>query len=242
MNPTPPLPLELSGLDGAPFEELRPHLESLAASPEHQALEQVLTALLLDRCLRQLRRGARSEIAEECLQLSRFLESPAGEALRVARPELHGSWGAFADLLAEAAGRSAPDAVDSILRNHKGRGQQVLEILAEQETPLRRSVLRERLGGFSESQLSHLLRDLEECELIVRYRPEGSKEVLVELGALGRERIVPAKTTMGRRAADRGAAFVEAERASDDDDRLRPFADDPSAGSPRGLFLVRPAA
>lgn len=242
MPATTPLPLELSGLDGAHFDELRPHLERLASEPEHHDLEQVLSALLLDRCLRLLRRGARREIAEEALALSRFLESPPGETLRAVRPELHGSWASFADLLAEAAGRSAPDAIDSILRNHKGRGQQVLELLAEEASPVRRSRLRERLGEISESQLSHLLRDLEECELIVRHRPEGSKEVFVELGAFGRERVAARPAVAERPKVDHGAAFVEAERARDDDDRLRLFADDPSAGSPRGLFLVPRAA
>jgi len=46
--------------------------------------------------------------------------------------------------------------------------------------------MRRRLG-LAESHLSHLLRDLEEASLVVRYRPQGGKEVVVVLGPAGKE-------------------------------------------------------
>jgi DNA-binding MarR family transcriptional regulator len=76
--------------------------------------------------------------------------------------------------------------VDSILLSTKGHGQSLLEELAREGRPLPRAEIRKRLR-LGESHLSHLLRDLTEANLVVRHRPEGSKEVLVELGPVGRE-------------------------------------------------------
>lgn len=79
-------------------------------------------------------------------------------------------------------------------RSHKGRWRRVLELLAAAGGTMRRAVLKERLDALSESHLSHLLRDLEEAEMIVRRRPERSREVLVELRSAGRE-IVAARVS-----------------------------------------------
>ncbi|MGH9349634.1 MAG: helix-turn-helix transcriptional regulator [Vicinamibacterales bacterium] len=112
------------------------------------------------------------------------MASPAGEEVRRRGPELYAEWKALGALLAEAARRSDRPAADSILLSDSGRGRTVLELLAEREGAVPRSVIRERLG-LSESHLSHLLRDLEEADLIERI-PAG-REVRVALGRVGRE-------------------------------------------------------
>jgi DNA-binding MarR family transcriptional regulator len=187
------LPPELAGFDDASFAEILPYLKTLSREPEREKMAGVLSALLLDRTLHLLRRGSRRELADECWHLSEFLESKAGEELLKARPDVHGGWGAFADLTSEAAQRCDRAAVDSILLSHRGRGGKLLELLARQpDKPVRRAEIRAALqeaegSEVSDPLISHLLRDLEEADLIFRYRPEGSKEVLVELGPIGRE-------------------------------------------------------
>ncbi len=182
------LALELSALEEHRAKDLRPYFEALSGDPGDQPLAEMLGALLLDRILHLLRRGSRLDLVDESVELASFLESEAGERLRDARPELHASWCAFEDLLAEAADRSDRDAVDSILLSHRGRGHKVLEVLAERAEPVRRAEIWQALGEeVSDSLVSHLLRDLEEADLIVRFRPPKSKEVLVELGPVGRD-------------------------------------------------------
>jgi len=180
--------LDVSALAEPGARDLRPYLEALAADPANEALADMLGALLGHRTIYLLRRGSRIELVDESIELADFLESEAGEGLRDALPELHASWSALEDLLAKAADRSDRDAVDSILLSHRGRGQTVLQLLAEQGRPVRRAEIRLALGeDVSDSLVSHLLRDLEEADLIVRFRPRGSKEVLVELGPVGRD-------------------------------------------------------
>lgn len=182
------LALELSALEEHRAKDLRPYFEALSEAPDDEALAEMLGALLLDRILHLLRRGSRLDLVDESVEIAGFVESEAGERLREARPELHASWCAFEELLAEAADRSDRDAVDSILLSHRGRGQKVLEVLAERTEPVRRAEIRQALGEeVSDSLVSHLLRDLEEADLVVRFRPRGSKEVLVELGPVGRD-------------------------------------------------------
>ena len=184
MNTKAIIPQDLTGLGDADFEtEIRPLLEILAADPQPRPARRV-RAVLLDRTLTRLRAASRSEIADEAYALHRFLDSEAGETLARTGPELFGGLSAIARLLSAAADRADPAAVESILRNHKGRGQQVLEVLAGRGEPIPRAVLRRRLG-MSESHLSHVLRELEEADLVVRY-PSG-KEVMVDLAATGRE-------------------------------------------------------
>lgn len=176
---------DLSGLTGALPEEVYPLLERAAGEQEAAVLDS-LTALLLDRALRLLRQGSRQEIFEESKALNRVLAGPESATLEEKMPGIHGGWMALGELLSEASRRSDRAAVDSILLSTKGHGQSLLEELAREGRPLPRAEIRKRLR-LGESHLSHLLRDLAEADLVVRYRPEGSKEVLVELGPVGRE-------------------------------------------------------
>jgi DNA-binding MarR family transcriptional regulator len=181
---TSPIPLDLSGLREAPPAELAPLLEKVAAKPEERALS-ALTALLMNRVLRLLRQGSREELHEEALMLNRALAVKAGAHLRKTLPEAFGVWTALGELLSGAARSTSRAAVPAILRS-SGRSQEILELLASESGPVPRSEIKRRLK-LAESQLSHLLGDLEEADLVLRYRPDKSKEVLVELGAVGRE-------------------------------------------------------
>lgn len=180
----PPIPLDLSGHRGLPPAEIAPLLEKVGATPENLALS-ALTALLMNRALRLLRQGSRQEILDESLMLNRFLATPAGDRLKKDRPEVFGGWTALGELLSGAARSVSRTAVPSILSGTRGRD--ILELLASEGRPLSRAEIKRRLDFKSESHLSHLLRDLEEADLVVRYRPEGRKDVVVELGPVGRE-------------------------------------------------------
>lgn len=179
-----PIPLDLSGHREAPPEDVVPLLEKVAKEPEERALS-ALTSLLRNRTLRLLRQGSREETLGEALMLNRFLATEAGERLRQVRPEVFGGCSALGELLSGAARSTGRAAVPAILSGTRGR--EILELLASEQRPLSRSEVKRRLEFTSESHLSHLLRDLEEADLVVRYRPEGGKEVVVELGQAGRE-------------------------------------------------------
>ena len=183
--PDDPPFLDFTVLKGAPPAALREALERAGDALTPESLD-AITGLLLDRCLDLLRRGSRQDILEESLVVNRFLAGSAGRALKQGQPEIFGNWAAVGDLLSEAARRTDAAAVDSILLSSKGRGRSILELLAGAGRSVARSQIKHRLG-LAESQLSHLLRDLEEADLILRYRPEGSREVLVELGPAGRQ-------------------------------------------------------
>ena len=177
--------MDLTGLIGAPMSRLAPVLEEgIREQRPAEALGR-MGALLVERTLHLLRRASRAEILEECLELGKLLIGPAGTALREAHPEIYGAWFGLSRLLAEAARRSDRAAVDSILRSYKGQAQSVLEALAERGGPMPRSEVRARLG-VSESYLSHILRDLDEADLIVRRREEG-RDIVLDLGPVGRE-------------------------------------------------------
>ena len=183
------LPADLTGLQKAPFKEIRPLLNALATEPDDRSATR-LRGVLLDRVLYFLRRASRDEIEDEALALHTFLDTSPGSGLAKALPEAFGGFRAIGRLLTLASRRSDRAAVDSILRSHKGRPRPLLEILAEYGGPMARQELKERLDQqieTSESHLSHLLRELEEAELVERFRPESGRQVMVELGRIGRE-------------------------------------------------------
>ena len=173
-----------SNLDDAPANEIAPLVERAATEADSDLTG--LTDLLLDRALRLLREGSREEILDEALAVSGGVSGEAGVALRQRSPETFGTWEALDDLLAEAARRSDRMAVPSLLRSTQGHGLAILELLAGEGRAVPRAEIRRRLN-LAEAQLSHLLRDLEEADLIARYRPQGSREVVVDLARTGRE-------------------------------------------------------
>ena len=187
--------LDLSGYRDASAHEIAALLERLGDEPQEQALSAV-TALLMNRTLRLLRQGSRQEILDETLMLSRFLALPAGKRLEERHGRTFSGWTALGELLAGAARSTSRAAVPSILKSTQGRGQEILEMLAGESGPVPRSTIKKRLG-LAEAQLSHLLRDLEAADLIIRYRPQGGKVVLVELGPMGREVASPPVVAKG---------------------------------------------
>ncbi len=182
----PAVSLNLSGLAFAPMDQIATLLESLGPQPTPKEAR-AFTALLSDRTLDLVRRAPRDEIAAASHALNRFLTGASGLALKDKTPGLHGQWRGFAELLSNAAEKRNRAAADAILLSSGKRGRQVLEILAESPDPVPRRTIRSRLGEFDESHLSHVLRELEEADLIIRSQPDGSKEVMVELGPTGRE-------------------------------------------------------
>lgn len=184
MNPTLS-PASFTDLDDAPPTQIAPLIERAAQEGDAKTLKS-LTALLLDRALRILREGSRQEILDEALAVSRGISGTVGSTLRERQPETFGAWAALNALLTEAARRSDRAAVPSLLRGTQGHGLAILELLAAENRAVPRAEIRRRLD-LGEAHLSHLLRDLEEADLIIRYRPEGGKEVQVELGPVGRE-------------------------------------------------------
>jgi DNA-binding Lrp family transcriptional regulator len=181
--PAPLKPSAFADLSDAPPAEISPLVEQAAFEAEPATLKRA-TALILVRALRLLREGSREEILDEALAVSRGISGDAGRSLREKNPETFGAWSMLDGILEEAARRSDRAAVPSLLRGTHGPA--VLELLAGEARPLPRAVIRKRLD-LGEAHLSHLLRDLEEADLILRYRPKGSKEVFVELGPAGRE-------------------------------------------------------
>jgi DNA-binding MarR family transcriptional regulator len=181
--PSPLPPSSFADLGDALPGEISPLIERAALEAEPPTLKRA-TSLMLIRVIRMLREGSRPEILEEALAVSRGISGEAGRALREKSPETFGAWSALDGILEEAARRSDRAAVPSLLRGTLGPA--VLELLAGEARALPRAVIRKRLD-LGEAHLSHLLRDLEEADLILRYRPKGSKEVFVELGPAGRE-------------------------------------------------------
>jgi Mn-dependent DtxR family transcriptional regulator len=171
-------PIDLTGFVNSPMADLVPVVEEAA---KHQAALQELDrrgALFFDRTLWLLRQGSRTQILDECVDLDRFLTSKAGKWVQATYPELFGTWAALSDLLGEAARRSDRAAVDSILASLKGYGRTILEMLAERGAPVPRNEILKRLD-VSESHLSHILRDMDEADLIIRYRDQG-KQIVIE--------------------------------------------------------------
>jgi DNA-binding MarR family transcriptional regulator len=179
------IPFDLSNLPCVPSAEFAAILNHDLADEPDEALAR-LTAVVTDRVIRQVRLGSSRECLEEALALHGFLETAHGEKLKAHKPRFFHAWQALAAVLSVAGRRSDRTAIDAILKSHATHGRKLLEFLATQAESVRRADVVEFLD-ISESQVSHLLRDLEEAELVLRYRPEGVKEVLVELGPAGRE-------------------------------------------------------
>lgn len=178
----PPQPL--SAYINASFVELRPVLEQTTPGARDRPMAEAVGGLILHRALKLLRDSSRDDILAEGIALDGFLASPAGDQFKTAHADLYFAWQGLSALLGEAARRSDRAAIESILRSHEGHGRAVLELLAERAEPVRRAEVRERLQ-LSESHMSHVLRDLEEADLI-RRRAAG-REVALALGPVGRE-------------------------------------------------------
>ncbi len=175
--------LDLTGLQEVPFAEVRGDFEALVADPRRERVD-ALDGLLIGRALWLLKVGTRAQALDEALQLARLLSSKVGEVLRGLDPVIHGAWHGYCELLTEGARRSDPVFTDTLLRGTSGHGEKILSILVAADGPVQRALLRKRVG-ISDSNFSHLLRTLEEGDLILRRRV--GRTVEIELGPEGRE-------------------------------------------------------
>jgi DNA-binding MarR family transcriptional regulator len=191
--------MDLSNLRDVPAGEVAPLLERATEASEEEAVP-VLTALLRNRLLRLLRQGSRQEILDEAMMINRFLAVEPGARMRQRQPEAYGRWSSLGELLSVAARSTGRAAIPALLLGTQGHGTAILKLLAAEDNKLPRAEIRRRLD-LGEAHLSHLLRDLEEADLIVRYRPEKSKEVFVELGSAGREVVSQPSATSNPAAA-----------------------------------------
>jgi DNA-binding MarR family transcriptional regulator len=242
-NHSAPLPLDLSGFRDAPPATVAPFVERVAQEPEEKALG-ALTALLMNRLLRLLRQGSRQEILDESLMLNRVLAMEAGAHLRQSRPEVFGGWSALGELLSGAARSTGRAAVPSILSGTRGR--EILELLAGEGQAVARSEIKRRLELTSESHLSHLLRDLEEADLVVRYKPARGKEVLVELGPVGRQIVDQSVLPLWLKEFERIASEAAREASTDLEaviqDLQKAGAPSRSAAERLAALALRPSA
>lgn len=179
------IPTDLSSYADASMAELRPLLEGWASEPD-AAAERRLRSLVIHRCLHQVRSAPRSDLNQEAGVLHGVLEGEHGDTLKERLPEAYGGLFYLAKLLSEAARRSDPDAIDSVVRSHPTYGLPLLENLAASSQPVPRQELRERLS-ISESQLSHLLHDFEEANLVVRLKTPGTRGVSVKITREGQD-------------------------------------------------------
>lgn len=229
-------PSDLTGHLDVPPAEVAPLLE-LASQEMAEQPFRALTLLLLNRTLNLLREGSRQELLAEAMMVNRFLEIEAGRRLRERRPEVFGKWSALGAMLSGASRASNRAAVPSILKG--GRGQEVLDLLAARGGAAPRAEIRRQLD-LGEAHLSHLLADLEEARLILRYRPQGSKEVLVELGPVGRERMAGAIRNATARPAEpeevKTVEIPESVRSFLGPDRVAHILQRQGSGRPVALF------
>lgn len=146
-----------------------------------------LGGFLLHRTLHLVRSASRSEIEAEQLALARFLQTEAVRTLRSERADIVGGWEALAELLSESARRSDRAAWTAILSDDNGLGLRLLEFLAMRSQPVPRKAILPYLR-VSETHLSHLLRALDEADLIMRHRGKAN-QVEVELTNVGQEAV-----------------------------------------------------
>lgn len=160
-------------------------LSAVAQPPIQKEVVGLANDVLVDRSIRLLRTGSRQQLAAEASALYGFLESTEAAQLRATAPVVAAQWQILAELVAAAARKSDEHALEAVFAGLEGLGERLVELLVASGGSSSRARLRERLG-LSESHLSHLLRDLEEADVIVRYRPNGGKEVYVALGPAGK--------------------------------------------------------
>lgn len=151
-------------------------------------LREQVTSILRGRALRVTSKGTRRELSDETNVWQYALESEEGKQLRAQQPELFGCWQGIVSLLHDAARRDGTASIEIVLRSHAKHAKPLLKLLAERHSPVPRKELREKLN-IEESQMSHLLADMEEASLVRRVRLKGMKEVAIELDWAGREAI-----------------------------------------------------
>jgi DNA-binding MarR family transcriptional regulator len=150
-----------------------------------------LTRLLGHIAVTLLREGSTRELGDEGTELRRFLDGDIGRQLLVRRPVVFGEWSGLASLAVAAAERRDDSSTSAFVRSLK-HAEPLLQLLAASEKPIARSELKAHLE-LTESQLSHLLSELERVRVLVRHRQPGSRVVQVEILPRGRACVAPAE-------------------------------------------------
>ena len=191
--------------------EMHPIVER-ALAEQDEAAREMWVALFRNRALKLIRKGSSIALGSEAAALNRHLNSSAGRAVREADPSYYARLATIADMLTVAGQRTDSVFLSAVLSSHGKYARSILEMLADAgDEGLPRRALLDRLK-VSESHLSHILRDLEEADVVIRFRRPGLKEVRVALGHAGRdlisERLLPAWFTTAEQLildATRGA-------------------------------------
>lgn len=177
--------MNFSRFHSLPAAELSTVFEHLPKvdDPEDVA---AIAALFENRALVLIRSGSSTELRDESVALNRFVYSKAGRQMEPRHHELIAQLKTVADMLARAAERTDPTFVSAVLSSHKKYAQRVVEFLWRAGEPVARQELLKELD-LEESHLSHMLRDLEDADVVTRLRSPGTKEVRIALAPVGRE-------------------------------------------------------
>ena len=173
-------------------------VESLP-SLETQRRISVVIDTLAQRVIRLLRTASRNQLAEESCSFFDIAEV----AEKASKNEIRDAAKLLGRTLTLAVDQHNETSVDSILASYKKRSGPFLEMLlhSDQEFVLRRDVktkFEEHPNelAINESHLSHMLRDFEKANLIVRVKAAGTKHVAIGLTQQGKKlalKIVPPK-------------------------------------------------
>jgi DNA-binding MarR family transcriptional regulator len=180
------LTLNLSRFHTSPASELGPLLEAVASESDDGAVDAML-AVLRNRALRLIRSGSSSDLSAEAAVLNRYLFSRAGRALQSRDASRHTRIRMIAEMVGEAGQRTDSVFLSAVLSSHTKYARPIVEMLSRAGSEgLPRKQLLQKLN-VEESHLSHILADLQDADVIVKYRRPGKKEVRVGLGPAGRE-------------------------------------------------------
>lgn len=165
--------------------DLAPVFEQLRDTSDPDVLAGI-GALFENRAIGLLRTGSSSQLRDEAAVLNRFLYGRAGRELEVRDRDLMQRLRTISDLVARASERTDPMFVAAVLSSHKKYAQPILEYLWRAGEAVPRQQLLNELG-IEESHLSHVLRDLEDADVIARIKFPGTKEVRIALAPVGRD-------------------------------------------------------
>ncbi len=186
--------MNISRFHGVPASELGPVFEHLRSTTNAQERGAV-ASLFENRALGLIRNGSSTQLRDEGAALNRFLYSRMGREFEERDHALSERLKTIADLVARAGQRNDAAFVASVLSSHKKYAQPMIEFLWRAGEPVPRQTLLRELG-IEESHLSHILRDLEDADVIARIRWPGTKEVRISLAPTGRDlvkqQLVPA--------------------------------------------------
>lgn len=167
-------------------EKLRALRDMLPTLVADRAAREVAGALLTDHAITAVREASTDDLAVDADHLTRFVTSRALDELRQADPEMVGWWFGLSRVLGLAERRVNRSAVEAILRSHDGKAQVVFAQVAAHVMATGEALARKVIDvAASESHRSHILRELEDADLVTRFKD--GRETFVTLGGVGRD-------------------------------------------------------